>query len=138
MMRRIRHKLETCNADDSHFRGRRKMATITCTVIIGVLVALDILTPIGSSYGPAYIVVVLESMRSRDPKLIKVFALLTCVAVLLGFALSPRAEIPIEIALINRIASVFSVCVVAFLGIKVTQLTQTLSHLKATARVLDP
>lgn len=101
----------------------RRRAVIMSLIALTALFTLDVLTPKGLAHGAAYVIVLLEIQRTRDLRLIRLFAWLSCAAVLAGYFVSRPSEVPDAMALVNRMMSLFAVVVVSILVGRLSELT---------------
>lgn len=101
----------------------RRRAVVTSLIALTALFALDALTPRGLAHGAAYVIVVLEIGRTRDLRLIRLFAWMSCLAVLAGYFVSRPGEVSEALALVNRLMSLFAVVVVSTLVSRLAALT---------------
>jgi hypothetical protein len=101
----------------------RRRAVIMSLAALAALFALDVLTPKGLAHGAAYLIVMLEIGRTRDLRLIRLFAWLSCLAVMAGYFVSQPSEVSDAMALVNRLMSLFAVVVVSTLVGRLAELT---------------
>lgn len=101
----------------------RRRAVIVSLVALAMLFTLDVLTPRGLAHGAAYVIVLLEIQRTRDLRLIHLFAWLSCLAVVAGYFVSRPSDVSDAMALVNRVMSLFAVVVVSALVSRLATLT---------------
>ena len=92
---------------------------ITLLIVQGVLAAIifavDLEIELGVAAGVPYICLVLVALWSKKKRLIWIGAVLGTVLTLIGYSLSPLGGEPWKI-LANRVLSLFSIWVTAFIG----------------------
>jgi PAS domain-containing protein len=110
-------------------------------LMLGILVfslgifAIDILIPLGVASGVGYVVVIILSLRSRDPRFTWEVAGLASFLVLLGLAFSPHGGIPWMVAA-NRGLSLFVIWATALLSVHHKAAQQKLETEKSTIDLL--
>jgi len=101
----------------------RRRAVIMSFLALTALFTLDVLTPKGLAHGAAYVIVLLEIQRAGDLRLIRLFAWLSCLAVVAGYFVSRPSDVSDAMALVNRLMSLFAVVVVSILVGRLAELT---------------
>ncbi len=110
-------------------------------LILGILVlslgifAVDILIPLGVASGVGYVVVVILSLRSRDPRFTWEVAGFASFLVLLGLAFSPHGGVP-WMVVANRSLSLFVILATALLSVHHKAAHQKLESEKSTIELL--
>jgi len=93
-------------------RFQRKLIGLAA-LLAGATFGLDLLSPVGFATGVLYVVLVLLSFWSPDPRDVFLSAATGTVLTLLGFALSPPPMASLSSAIANRILALFVVWVTA-------------------------
>ncbi len=110
-------------------------------LVLGILVfslgifAVDILIPIGVASGVGYVVVVILSLRSRDPRFTWEVASLASFLVLLGHAFSHHGGV-LWMVVANRGLSLFVIWATALLSVHHKAARQKLENEKSTIELL--
>lgn len=90
----------------------------TCSCLAIVILAIDLVIPLGIAVGVAYVGVVLVSLKSPENRFTLIIATACTVFVLLGYWGSPLSDALKYQVVANRALSIFAIWVTAILALK--------------------